>query len=255
MAVDLAIAPLPTPPDSSAATTSATTMGSASLRTSAHRDTLALRRVFETTQAESCPTSYNFHMHTVCSDGRLQPETLIQQAVEIGLKGLAITDHHSIRGFRRAQAWLLEKTTQSPQMHLPHLWSGLEVTSQLLDTEVHILGYGFDPDSPVLQTYLQGTSPQGEAAQAKQVIANFHQAGALVVLAHPVRYRKPPEELIPEAAQLGIDGVETYYCYDNPNPWRTSPRQTEQVQRLSSTYGLLNTCGTDTHGLSLLQRL
>jgi len=80
-------------------------------------------------------------------------------------------------------------------------------------------------------------------------------AGGLAVLAHPVRYRRSPEDLIAAAATLGINGVETYYAYDNPSPWRTSPRQTDQVQRLSSTHGLLNTCGSDTHGLSLLQRV
>jgi predicted metal-dependent phosphoesterase TrpH len=218
------------------------------------QDAVALRRVFERIRAESCPTHYNFHMHTVCSDGRLQPEDLATQAIAIGLYGFAITDHHSIQGYRRAQQWLASYAAQGKQ-NLPYLWTGLEVTSQLLDTEVHILGYAFDPDSPHLQIYLQGTAPEPADAQANRVIDSIHAAGGLAVLAHPVRYRKPPEELIPAAASLGIDGVETYYAYDNPELWRPSPRQTELVQRLSSTHGLLNTCGSDTHGLSLLQRL
>jgi predicted metal-dependent phosphoesterase TrpH len=74
-------------------------------------------------------------------------------------------------------------------------------------------------------------------------------------LAHPYRYRRPPEELIPAAADLGIDGIETYYAYNNPDPWKPSPVQTQQVKHLSEACGLLLTCGTDTHGLNLLQRL
>jgi predicted metal-dependent phosphoesterase TrpH len=218
------------------------------------QDAVALRRVFETIHAESCPTHYNFHMHTVCSDGRLQPEELIDQAIEIGLQGFAITDHHSTQGYRRAQQRLAQCTSEG-KLNLPHLWTGIEVTSQLLETEVHLLGYAFDTESTLMQPYLQGESPSGIQAQAAQVIATIHAAGGLVVLAHPVRYRKRPEDLIAAAAMLDIDGVETYYAYDNPEPWRPSPRQTEQVQRLSSTYGLLNTCGSDTHGMSLLQRL
>jgi len=49
--------------------------------------------------------------------------------------------------------------------------------------------------------------------------------------------------------------METYYAYDNPQPWRTSPKQTQRVQDLSAAYNLFNTCGTDTHGRNLLQRL
>ncbi|PZV19361.1 MAG: PHP domain-containing protein [Leptolyngbya sp.] len=223
----------------------------------AAQDLLALRGVFEAIHAESCPTSFNFHMHTVYSDGQLQPEKLMEQAIAIGLKGFAITDHHTVDGYQQAQSWLTDYTQANPDRasSLPHLWTGIEVTSRLLDTEVHILGYAFDLTHPAMEPYLQKHAPQGAISSAAQVIASIQAAGGLAVLAHPVRYRRSPEDLIAAAATLGINGVEAYYAYDNPSPWRTSPRQTEQVQRLSSTHGLLNTCGSDTHGLSLLQRL
>ncbi|MEX0270063.1 PHP domain-containing protein [Leptolyngbyaceae cyanobacterium UHCC 1019] len=221
------------------------------------QDALVLRGVFETIHAESCPTSFNFHMHTVCSDGQLQPEKLMEQAIAIGLQGFAITDHHTVDGYKRAQVWLANYIQANPDRvsTLPHLWTGIEVTSRLLETEVHILGYAFDFNHLVMEPYLQKHAPQGAIASAAQVIASIHTAGGLAVLAHPCRYRRSPDDLIAAAATLGISGVETYYAYDNPSPWRTSLRQTEQVQRLSSTHGLLNTCGSDTHGLSLLQRL
>jgi hypothetical protein len=189
-------------------------------------------------------------MHTVCSDGRLQPEQLLEQAVAIGLKGLAITDHHSVVGYRRAQQWLSVQRS-----NMPRLWTGMEVTSSLLGDEVHILAYAFDPNHLAIQPYTQGKAPTGEFYLAKNVIAAIHAAGGLAVLAHPVRYRRSPSELIPEAARLGIDGIETYYAYNNPSPWKASPKQTQEVKALGRTYGLLSTCGTDTHGLSLLQRI
>src|SRR5579883_7264 len=210
----------------------------------AARDVLALRRVFEQIHADSCPTSFNFHMHTVHSDGRLQPEALIQQAIAIGLKGLAITDHHSVNGYRVAQRWLEEQPAPARNQSLPHLWLGVEVTSRLLDTEVHILGYAFDAESPAMQPYLQHQAPTSHDALAENVISAIHAAGGLAVLAHPVRYRRSPEDLIPQAARFGIDGVETYYAYSNPNPWQTSAEQTRRVQRLSAAYNLLDTCGT-----------
>jgi predicted metal-dependent phosphoesterase TrpH len=205
---------------------------------SAAQDAAILRTVFQTITAESCPHTFNFHMHTVCSDGRLQPEQLIEQAIAIGLQGLAITDHHSVMGYYRAQTWLDHQTpAQRPQ-----LWVGMEVNANLLGEEVHILGYAFDPQHSIIQPYLQGRTTTGEFYKAAQVIAAIHQAGGLAVLAHPARC-------------LEIDGVETYYAYTNPSPWEPSPRQTKEIKALSAQHGLLNTCGTDTHGLSLLQRL
>ncbi|MBW4470005.1 MAG: PHP domain-containing protein [Stenomitos rutilans HA7619-LM2] len=221
----------------------------------AAQDALALRRVFEQIHADSCPTSFNFHMHTVNSDGQLQPERLVQQAIAIGLQGLAITDHHSVNGYRIAHRWLEEQPCEERDRPLPHLWTGIEVTSLLLETEVHILGYAFNPENPSMHPYLLHHAPKGPNADAEQVISAIHQAGGLAVLAHPVRYKRSPEDLIPQAAQFGIDGVETFYAYNNPNPWQTSPEQTLRVQRLSAAFNLLNTCGTDTHGLNLRQRL
>lgn len=215
-----------------------------------------LKQVFQTINAKSCPRSYNFHMHTVHSDGRLQPEELIQQAIAVGLKGLAITDHHSVSGYQVAQRWLENWIrSNSPEDPTPHFWSGVEINAGLLGIEVHILGYAFEPAHPSLAPYLRKQASSGNDYQAANVIAAIHHAGGIAVLAHPARYKRAHFELIPAVAQLGIDGVETYYAYNNPSPWQPSPTETSQVQQLANVYGLLNTCGTDTHGFNLLQRL
>ncbi|NET80897.1 MAG: PHP domain-containing protein [Moorea sp. SIO1F2] len=229
--------------------------GSASPKIAA-KNQQALRQVWETIEPDSCPYRYNFHMHTIYSDGRLKPEELIKQAINIGLKGFAITDHHSVSGYQVAQA-CIEKWQQEPSFcdSLPHFWTGVEITANLLDDDIHILGYAFEPEHPSLKRYFTGTAPTGDHAEAGAVIDAIHQAGGLAVLAHPARYRKSADELITAIANLGIDGVETYYAYTNPEPWQPSPKQTKQVKQLSATYNLFNTCGTDTHGLSLLKRI
>jgi predicted metal-dependent phosphoesterase TrpH len=224
------------------------TYGFASL---AAQDAATLRSVFETITPTSCPDSFNFHMHTVCSDGRLQPEQLMEQAIGMGLQGLAITDHHSVKGYHRAQQWLRGQAFSQ----VPQLWVGMEVNANLLTDEVHILGYAFDPDHPAIQPYTQGRATTGELYKAANAIAAIHTAGGLAVLAHPARYRRSPADLIPAAAAAGIDGVETYYAYNNPSPWKASPRQTQEVKDLAEAHCLLSTCGTDTHGLNLMQRL
>lgn len=232
---------------------SAYTAQTVPLSFTAATDSLALQQVWKKLNAQSCPYFYNFHMHTVCSDGKLQPEALISQAISIGLFGLAITDHHTIEGYKAAQRCLEQIRKDNPHQRLPHLWTGVEVTSNLFGTEVHILGYAFELKNSAMLPYLQGHSPQDN--NAADVIAAIHKAGGLAVLAHPARYRRSATELIPLAAELGIDGVEAYYAYGNPQPWTPSPTQTQQVQQLGEQYHLFNTCGTDTHGLNLLRRL
>jgi predicted metal-dependent phosphoesterase TrpH len=195
-------------------------------------------------------------MHTTHSDGQLSPQTLIEQAIDIGLKGLAITDHHSVGGYWAVREWMQsQRWRRGNSLKMPRLWAGVEITAQLLGIDVHILGYGFDPEHTSLRPYLQGRSVKGAAFQAEAIVQAIQEAGGLVVLAHPARYRLPPEVLIREMTHYGLDGVEAYYAYDNPSPWRSSPVQTAKVLDLAQQYQLLRTCGTDTHGLNLLQRL
>ena len=212
-----------------------------------------LRNIFASVDAVSCPHRLNFHLHTIYSDGKMQPEDLIQQAISLRLSDLAITDHHAIAGYYVAKKYL-DRQSSNPES-LPTLWSGIEVNASLIFTEVHILGYGFDPQHAAMQPYLQGKTTAGLDYQAISVIKAMHLAGGLAVLAHPARYRRSPEDLIPAAAALGIDGVETYYGYDNSDPWKPSPRQTEEIRHLAEIHGLMHTCGTDSHGFKISKRL
>ena len=217
------------------------------------KNAIALREVFASLTAESCPLTYNFHMHTTHSDGQLKPEQLAQQAIDLSLKGFAITDHHQIAGSQAAQQYL--QAFEGSDQAIPQLWTGTEITARLLETEVHLLGFAFDPAHPAIAAYLQGVAPEGDRANAAQVIRAIQQAGGIAMLAHPARYRRSADQLIPAAAMAGIDGVETFYAYNNPKPWKPSPKETEWVTQLQAEYGLLSSCGTDTHGMSLLQRL
>ncbi len=215
-------------------------------------ETHLLREIFANLTPHSCPYDYNFHLHTVCSDGKLTPEAVIAQAVQHGLKGLAITDHHTMKGYYLAKQWL---KTQEMELSLLTLWTGVEINANLAGTEVHLLGYGFDPDHPALIPYIQSDYPYNGLDCASLVIQALHEAGGLVVLAHPFRYHQPASLIIPAAVELGIDGLEAFYAYGNPKPWESSPAQTEEICYFSDIYGLLKTCGTDSHGDSILRRI
>lgn len=229
------------------------------------RDAEMLREIFAAVDATSCPYTYNFHMHTACSDGKLTPAGLMEQVVDINLSAFAITDHHTVKGYQQAKAWLEDWQWRNPTSlrsrrrgkggAVPRLFTGVEITAILAETEVHILGYGFVPAHDAIAPYLQSYAPRGDAKRAAAVIAAIQSAGGIAVLAHPARYRASAKTLVPIAAALGIDGVETYYAYTNPENWVPCPRHTPTVEQLAQDYGLLTTCGTDTHGHSLLRRL
>ncbi|MDB9526085.1 PHP domain-containing protein [Oscillatoria sp. CS-180] len=230
------------------------------------RDALELRGVFKTVDESSCPGRLNFHMHTFHSDGQLSPETLIEQAIQLGLQEFAITDHHTVNGYRLAKQYLEDWQWKNPASirskgggkkvnKLPRLWTGVEITSLLNGVEVHILGYAFRPHHKAIRPYIKGHSPRGPEQKAEAVIRAIQRSGGIAVLAHPCRYRRSPEELVVEAARHGIDGIEVYYAYDNPKTWRPCPKKTPSMQQLAHKLNLLQTCGTDTHGKSITRRI
>jgi predicted metal-dependent phosphoesterase TrpH len=196
-----------------------------------------------------CPTRLNFHCHTVCSDGSLQPEELAEQAIAIGLEHLAVTDHHAIEGSNLVATALAEARGRGQAV--PTLWRGVEISCLLEGCLVHVLALGFADDHSSLHPYLQGCSVVGEALRAESVLTAIREADGLALLAHPARYRRPFSTLIAAAAELGFDGAETWYDYAMQPRWQPTPLVCEAIARDIDHRGLLQSCGTDTHGLAL----
>ena len=198
---------------------------------------------------ESCPTRFNFHCHTLCSDGSLAPEELADQAVAIGLEHLAVTDHHALAAHDRIAAALARH--QEGGSAVPILWRGVEISCLLEGCLVHVLGLGFGPDPEPLAPYLQGEAVVGPGLRAEAVVAAVRGAGGLALLAHPARYRLPHQRLIAAAAKVGLDGGEAWYDYTLAPRWRPTPVVCDAIAQNLSDRGLLHSCGTDTHGLAL----
>jgi predicted metal-dependent phosphoesterase TrpH len=75
----------------------------------------------------------------------------------------------------------------------------------------------------------------------QQAIDLIHQAGGLAVLAHPGCNRS--DDVIPELADAGIDGLECYHS-------RHSPAATRKYLGIAEERRLLVTGGSDCHGMS-----
>ena len=88
----------------------------------------------------------DLHMHTFYSDGYNSPERLIEKANSQGIKILSITDHDSVNA-------IIEATKYAKKFGIEVI-PGVEISTDIRDTEVHILGYFVDPDNKDLEHYL-----------------------------------------------------------------------------------------------------
>ena len=211
-----------------------------------------LKKIIKSITKQSCPNSINFHMHSTYSDGSLSPIEIYNQAIDLNLDHYAITDHHSVSAYLELSKLIDSKFHDCPKF--PKLWTGIEITCLLRGCLVHVLGLGFDHNSINLLPYVDHKSAIGNELLASTVVDSIHKANGIAVLAHPARYKMPFDILINEASKLKFDAVETWYNYERAHDWIPSEFICDKIFDCANSYSLLSTCGTDTHGLSLLRR-
>lgn len=76
----------------------------------------------------------DFHNHSTASDGKLRPSQLVDLAAANGVRIFAMTDHDSTEGIAEA----MEAAKHHPELFLI---PGVELSTDIEGTEVHILGY------------------------------------------------------------------------------------------------------------------
>ena len=199
----------------------------------------------------SCPHIINFHCHTKFSDGSFDPEQLLDQVFFNKLKFISITDHHTIKAHDYIEKNnILEKYPNDSFKLIP----GIEINCLLLGCLVHVVGLGINIKSNQLTPYIQGESPVGNDLNIRSVTKAIRLAGGLSFLAHPARYRIPFYKLIPEANKQGVDGIEVWYDYELKERWQASYFVCSEINKLTEGLRMLKSCGTDSHGYSLLGR-
>ncbi|HEX7320518.1 MAG TPA: PHP domain-containing protein [bacterium] len=87
----------------------------------------------------------DLHIHSTFSDGLLSPQKIVARAVSAGLKTIAITDHDSSEGINAA----LEAADGAIEI-IP----AVEMSANIRDIDIHILGYYIDHNDDELAAYL-----------------------------------------------------------------------------------------------------
>lgn len=89
----------------------------------------------------------DLHVHSNASDGSLTPTEVAQEAIAMGLKAIALTDHDTVDGVKE----ILEYTKDKALEVVP----GIELSCYYKNREIHILGFYGDYDSAELARELE----------------------------------------------------------------------------------------------------
>ena len=110
----------------------------------------------------------DLHCHSVVSDGTLTPELLAARASANGVELWALTDHDEVGGQQRAAA--------AAKAHGMQYLTGVEISVTFAGETVHIVGLGFDANSPLMQQGLEATRG-GRGPRAMEMAAGLAAAG------------------------------------------------------------------------------
>lgn len=125
----------------------------------------------------------DYHMHTLCSDGIYEVETVVDMAVNSGILAMAVTDHDTLSGISRARRRCrghIRYITGTELTCAEHLWGSLPISQS-----IHLLGYGFDETDPALCALLSARKERTEA-----IFQNL--AKAVTASGYPIRIPDVP---------------------------------------------------------------
>ena len=122
----------------------------------------------------STPSYVDLHCHSTASDGTLAPADVVRLAKRRDLSALALTDHDTVNGVAEAAATAAELGID----FLP----GIEISAEYPHPgTMHLLGYGINPDSPVLRS-LTETLLGGRDDRNPKIIAKLQSLNVAITM-------------------------------------------------------------------------
>ena len=115
----------------------------------------------------------DLHTHTCFSDGSMSPDKLIDLACEKGLQAIGITDHDTVDGILA-----LRRAAYKPPGEI-EVVAGIELSSEIFEQEIHILGYFVNPLKSGLTSAL-GHLKETREARNLQIIERLNTLGVAI---------------------------------------------------------------------------
>ena len=118
----------------------------------------------------------DFHSHTLCSDGSLEPQALADFMAERAVEAYSITDHDTLAAYGR---------------FAPHAGArvvvGTEINTYYRNSEVHVLGYGLRSDDPDFAVFLS-ENREHRLTRAQHMVEQLRAGGYAITMADVERH-------------------------------------------------------------------
>lgn len=115
----------------------------------------------------------DLHMHSHHSDGFFSPEDVVKKASEKGLDVISFTDHDSINSLKEA--------IKAGKKYGVEIIPGVEISTDISDREIHILGYFIDPKNQELEHYLSFFREE-RLKRAARIVSKLNSLGINITL-------------------------------------------------------------------------
>ncbi len=92
----------------------------------------------------------DLHIHTFFSDGDLSPKEIIEESISRNISYISITDHDNLTGYKKANS-IINKSKNNGLKLIP----GIELSSSVKNSNIHLLAYFFDPNDKDLNSVLK----------------------------------------------------------------------------------------------------
>ncbi len=146
----------------------------------------------------------DLHMHSYYSDGFLSPTELIDKVADKGIKIASLTDHDSVDGVLEAR--------ERAKYHSIELINGIEISTDVEDKEVHLLGYFIDIEDENLVKYIKFFKAE-RMNRAKKIIEKLNFLGVNITIDDVVERAKYSSIGRPHIANtlVALGVVKNYY--------------------------------------------
>ncbi len=146
----------------------------------------------------------DLHIHTNCSDGIFTTEEVLQKSKSAGLSVISITDHDNLSAIEQAKSI----GGKSGIEVIP----GVEISTDIEDREVHILGYFIDIHNDELTKYLKFFREE-RVYRAERMVKNLNLLGINISMDQVKRFSKAGSVGRPHIAQALVESgyVNSFY--------------------------------------------
>jgi predicted metal-dependent phosphoesterase TrpH len=147
----------------------------------------------------------DLHSHTNYSDGFNTPIELIDKAKIKGIDVLSITDHDNLAAIEQATEYGKEVGVE--------IIPGVEISSDIMDREIHILGYFVEPGNIELERYLEFFRAE-RLKRADRIVKKLNVIGISLKLDDVLKIARDSAVGRPHIAQAMVEGGFTNSYYE-----------------------------------------